>query len=98
MTDKRKAFKSILKKLEKLLAHFGNASEPEAHAALRKANALLRSVNLDWHDLVALMSAQKDTIWDILTKLLEKDPDALVRLGRRARSSFIPAQSRSPTS
>jgi hypothetical protein len=86
--SKRKAFEAILKKLEKLLPHLGNDNEGEANAARRKINDLLRSKNLDWHDLIALMSEQKESIIDLLSRLVEKDADALVRLGRQDAEFF----------
>ena len=80
MSDKRKAFEAIVAKLEKLLPHLGDENTNEAGVALQRINSLLHAAKLDWHDLVALMSEQKEgsVFSDLLRRLSEKDADVLV--------------------
>jgi hypothetical protein len=87
-TDKRKAFQEILQKLQKLVPHLGNENENERLVALKKINNLLSSQKLDWHDFLAVMFEQKESIADLFAKLFEKDAEALVRLGRVGATFF----------
>jgi hypothetical protein len=86
--DKRKAFESIFNKLEKLVPHLGNPNEHEAGVALKKINNVLRSAKLDWHDFLTLVFERESNILELLMRLMEKDADTLVRLGRAGGTFF----------
>src|SRR4029077_14051593 len=60
----------------------------EADNARLRINELLKKAGLDWHDVVTLMSAQQDNVFDLLKRLLEKETDALVRLARAGATFF----------
>jgi hypothetical protein len=90
--DKRKAFEAILKKLEKLFPHLGNENDGEALNAVRSITALLKKNGLDWHDLVALMHGTGQPLFEMLSKLQEKEADTLVRLARTAATLFVSAK------
>jgi hypothetical protein len=88
MSDKRKQLKTILDKLKKLLPHLGNENQHEANVAREKIIRLLKSVGLDWNDVAVLLAGQQDSISDLLSKLLEKPEDALIRLALHKASLF----------
>jgi hypothetical protein len=88
-TPKRTALRTIFKKLAKLIPHFGNANDGEALAALRQATRLLAVVKLDWHDMLALLAGEPQSILDLLTALLgKKDVDVLLHLAREKATFF----------
>ena len=86
--DKRKALEAILTKLGKLLPHLGSENDGEALNAARSITALLKKNGLDWHDLVALMHGAEESLFETLSKLLEKEADALVRIARARATLF----------
>jgi hypothetical protein len=88
VNDKRKKLDRILSKLSKLIAHFGNANPHERVNALEKATALLHSVRLDWTDFPELLAAQQEPLLDLLSRLLEKPEDTLIRLALERASLF----------
>jgi hypothetical protein len=88
MGDKRKKLEEILEKLMKLLPHLGNENQHEADNARQRITELLKSVGLDWHDIGTLLSKRKEPILELLFGLLEKDADALVRLGLAGAKLF----------
>ena len=87
MCDKRKQFESIYHKLSKMLPRLWSATdeldEADVVTTVRAINHLLRKAGLDLHDVVALLGERKDPVLEMFTRLLEKDPDALVRIGRQ---------------
>src|SRR5262249_47718278 len=56
--------------------------------ALEKATALLHSVRLDWTDFPELLAAQQEPLLDLLSRLLEKPEDTLIRLALERASLF----------
>jgi hypothetical protein len=92
MHDKRKAFETIFEKLPKLLPHLGNESDGEALAAARAITTLLQRAKLDWHDLVTLLQGNQPSLLEMLAALVEKEADALVRLGRAGATFFCSAK------
>jgi hypothetical protein len=91
MSDKRKKLETILERLTKLLPHLGNENQNEADNARQKITRLLQSVGLDWHDIGTLLGEQKDSVFELLRSLLEKDADALVRIGLTGTRLFVSA-------
>ena len=91
MSDKRKKLEAIFERLTKLLPHLGNENQNEADNARQKITRLLKSVGLDWHDIGALLGEQKDSVFELLRSLLEKDADALVRIGLTGTKLFVSA-------
>jgi hypothetical protein len=92
MSDsKRKKFKTILAKLQKLLPHLGNENASEAETARQTINRLLTTAGLDWQDLISLMQMQEEngpSILDMFAKLFAKDKDTLVQLGLAGATLF----------
>ena len=88
MPDKRKAFETIIGKLQKLLPHLGDENDGEALGAARASTALLKKAGLDWHDLVMLLHGNQPSLLEMLAGLVEKEADALVRLGRAGATFF----------
>jgi hypothetical protein len=88
MSDKRKQFEMIFEKFRKLMPLFGSPEAGEADSARLRINELLKKAGLDWHDVVTLLSAQQDPVFDLLKRLLEKETDALVRLARAGATFF----------
>ena len=87
--SKRAALKTILKKMAKLIPHFTNTNDGEALNALRAATRLLASVQLDWHDLTALLVGEPQSVLDLLMTLLgAKDVDLLLHLAREKATFF----------
>jgi hypothetical protein len=88
-TPKRAALRTIFEKLAKLIPHFGNTNDGEALAALRKATRLLASAKLDWHDVMALLTGEPQSVLDLLAALLgRKDVDVLLHLARERATFF----------
>jgi hypothetical protein len=93
MTDssKRAALKKIKKRLAKLFAHLGNANEGEVINGVSLIKRALVSIGLDFNDVAALLAEDpedQEQLADIFARLLEKDADALVRLGRTGATFF----------
>ena len=87
-SPKRSALEKILPKLTKLLAMFGSDKPGERDNAMLKAGRLLKSVDLDWHDVGTLLGEREEPVLELLRGLLEKDADALVRLGLASTKLF----------
>ena len=85
---KQNKLNRILDKLRKLIAHFDNENPNEAHAAWRRATELLKSAELDWRDFLNLTSNNKESIAEVLFRLLEKEAEALIRIGRTGATYF----------
>ena len=99
MSDKRKQFETIFKKFKALFPHLGNENDGEALNALRAINKLLKKAKLDWHDVLTLMAPQEDPFFDLLMRLVEKEPDILARLAAPALHFSSPTKKlHSPTS
>ena len=49
-------------------------------------------MGLDWHDIGTLLGEQKELVFELLRSLLEKDADALVRLGLTGTKLFVSAE------
>jgi hypothetical protein len=88
MADKRKALESIFDKFSKFLPLLASDKEGEADNARRMINRELTKAGLDWHDVLTLLSQQKDPVLEMLHRLLEKDTDALVRFGLEGATFF----------
>jgi hypothetical protein len=88
MSDKQQALKTIFGKLKKLLPLLGSDKKGEVDNALQAINRLLKSAGLDWHDLCTLLISERESLFEMLTHLLAKDPDILVQLGRAGAKFF----------
>ena len=91
MTDnstKRTALKTIIKKLAKLLPHLGNDNTGEVINAVAAIKRTLSAAGLDFHDVVTLLQEEQEPLADLLFRLMEKDADVLVRLGRAGATYF----------
>ena len=88
MNDKRTALKTIFGKLEKLFRLLASDNPGEVFNAAQAMKRLLASAKLDFHDLITIMSGEEAPILDLLRSLLEKDQDALLRLGLAGASLF----------
>jgi len=88
MSDQRAAFKVIIRKLAKLIPLFASDKPGEVLNTAQAIARLLASVNLDFHDLVTFVTEEPAPPGDLLRSPIEKDRDALLRLGL-ARASFF---------
>ncbi len=92
MSDKHAALKTIIARLAKLVPLLASDKPGEVFNAAQVIARLLASVKLDFHDLVTFVSGEEAPLGERPRSVLEKDQDALVRLGLVGASLFQSAE------
>src|SRR6266481_2213602 len=98
MTDKSKALQPILEKVGKMFTRLSSLTSDNRDDAaacndvltsVAKMNDILKSANLDLHDVWQIGFVEnKDKLRAILAMLLAKDIDVLLKIGKERASYF----------
>lgn len=89
MIDKRKALEPVLDKVGKLFAMLSSDNPNESASALTKMREILKTADLDIHDLWTLMTEKQDKLAALLAAMFADDKDLLIKIGTERTSYFV---------